>query len=611
EASILFEAQLFSFGCPAGSPLLSAAVLQQRSLAKPHRPLRLPVLLALLLALNQPWPPRRGEGSGNSEGRDGRSRARLSRFAFRTRRRRTRHHDRRDDDDGDDAEDAKAIGTEGDGSGGTTRATTTSPSWKSRQKKLAELFANCDKNNDTKLSLEMMEAWLAEIAHARRRESRQSPALHSIEGRHLGQGYELFAQPGGLEEGDAHHEVIGDEPAGQRDGGHIRPDDGKGLRRAGRTPTPNADKKLDKRGVCRLHVRASTRPRMKDVVVQGGAERVRREPGRPGRIDLAEYMRELFPDYEKEKREGKKLPKWVVKEEEFFKKSMTPSHSCRMNLDLNKDGSLDADEVNPSTCLKRADEDRDKFSLQEGGDEELWETFVGHRATHYGVIGEVARQQPIDELRSLFAHHSGWASRPDDPPIEYLRSGAERQNRRRLKGQRKPISKGGMSLLQPPHSPAGALSHLLAAGIAHRDSPKAAGGTQQRHRTTGLDVVINPEAALHSDKSWGFAVQGGSDMGLRYHSQRHSHYKSGLEPGGTSHREESAKTCCAPISPTRPARGFIYVAALRCPDGAIGAAASSARAEVVRGARLAPRGRPSRMCAGQDLQILDEPAAAV
>ncbi|PAA53318.1 hypothetical protein BOX15_Mlig011400g1, partial [Macrostomum lignano] len=351
-------------------------------------PLRLPVLLALLLALTT-LAAAAGEGSGNSEGRDGRRRDSRVHDAPPSD---AEHHD--DDDDGDDAEDG-----EGDRDGGrrkrrhdarydhesflgrdeSRRLDEMSP--EESQKKLAELFAKVDKNNDTKLSLDEMEAWLAEIAHQEREKQAES-RFHSIKAaisaKDMNSSLSLEDWKKAM-----HHEVIGDEPADKETEATFAQTMAKDAARWVKADA-NADKKLDKAEFADFMF-AEHSPRMKDVVVQEALNAS--DVNRDGRIDLAEYMRELFPDYEKEKREGKKLPKWVVKEEEFFK----------MNLDLNKDGSLDADEVykwivpedidhskrESKHLFEAADEDRDKF-LSKDEVMKNWETFVGHRATHYG-----------------------------------------------------------------------------------------------------------------------------------------------------------------------------------------------------------------------------------
>uniref|UniRef100_A0A1I8FD57 PDZ domain-containing protein n=1 Tax=Macrostomum lignano TaxID=282301 RepID=A0A1I8FD57_9PLAT len=384
---------------------------------------------------------------------------------------------------------AKAIGTEGDGSGGTTRATTTSPflgrdesrrldemSPEESQKKLAELFAK-------------MEAWLAEIAHQEREKQAES-RFHSIKAaisaKDMNSSLSLRAM---------HHEVIGDEPADKETEATFAQTMAKDAARWVKADA-NADKKLDKAEFADFMF-AEHSPRMKDVVVQ-----------------------EALNASDKEKREGKKLPKWVVKEEEFFK----------MNLDLNKDGSLDADEVykwivpedidhskrESKHLFEAADEDRDKF-LSKDEVMKNWETFVGHRATHYGEFAPSSH----DELCS-------------HPPPALLEADTL-------------ALPGGMSLLlQPPHSPAGP-QPPTAAGIA-QGTRKAAGEHSSAMDPQGY-VVINLRRHS-SDKSWGFAVQGGSDMGLPVFVHKITRngiaHKSGLEPGDVI--VKICQTWCADFS---------------------------------------------------------------
>ncbi|PAA75144.1 hypothetical protein BOX15_Mlig011998g3 [Macrostomum lignano] len=134
-------------------------------------------------------------------------------------------------------------------------------------------------------------------------------------------------------------------------------------------------------------IRPEESPRMRGAVVQEALDTA--DSNRDGRIDLGEHLRDLYTDYDKDRREGKSLPDWVTREEDHF----------RTRLDLDKDGSLSDDEIYklvvPDTAdhakteakflFGEADANGDKFlSLDEILNK--WKAFVGHGATNFGAF---------------------------------------------------------------------------------------------------------------------------------------------------------------------------------------------------------------------------------
>uniref|UniRef100_A0A1I8F7A6 PDZ domain-containing protein n=1 Tax=Macrostomum lignano TaxID=282301 RepID=A0A1I8F7A6_9PLAT len=355
-----------------------------------------------------------------------------------------------------------------------------------------------------------------------------------------------------------HHEVIGDEPADKETEATFAQTMAKDAARWVKADA-NADKKLDKAEFCRLH----------DVVVQEALNAS--DVNRDGRIDLASTCASSSRLREKEKREGKSCP--------------------GMNLDLNKDGSLDADDevykwIVPEDIdhskreskhlFEAADEDRDKF-LSKDEVMKNWETFVGHRATHYGEFAPSShdelypsRPNPANESHGCSSSEAsspiiGWASAPKIRDRYYCARGLEAKAQ--AESNEKPIvgcpgaleewggglrprgcssQKRHVAAAASPHSPAGP-QPPTAAGIA-QGTRKAAGEHSSAMDPQGY-VVINLRRHS-SDKSWGFAVQGGSDMGLPVFVHKITRngiaHKSGLEPGDVI--VKICQTWCADFS---------------------------------------------------------------
>lgn len=260
------------------------------------------------------------------------------------------------------------------------------------KKKLVELFGKIDANNDTKISEPEMEAWLAAIAHndrVRHVEARFLSIKSAINDTNQNSPLSFEDWKNAM-----HHEVVGDDHGDNETMANFAQQMAKDQFRWEKADA-NGDKKIDKVEFADF-LYAHHSPRMRDAVI---AEALNiSDLNRDGKIDLGEYMRDLHPEYEKEKREGKKLPKWAIKEEDHFK----------MSLDLNKDGALSGDEIYKWTVpddidhtkkesnhlFEEADDNKDKHLNQ---DEVLknWETFVGHKATHFG---EFAPRTHHDEL---------------------------------------------------------------------------------------------------------------------------------------------------------------------------------------------------------------------